>query len=149
MGSDSIAPLIRNFNTRWRWGITLTPREKTQGIHWKWCWVSPRYGLEALHKKLLSCSSQEANFLTFSGNTRHYNFVSRYVIIVSFILNFRKGTVQHPVVFSLLKGMFIYDLISILNNRFLKHRINPAVLGSYDRASWAKYEERRPTRCNN
>ena len=22
-------------------------------------------------------------------------------------------------------------------------------LGSYDRASWAKYEERRPTRCNN
>ena len=24
-----------------------------------------------------------------------------------------------------------------------------AVLGSYDRASWAKYEERRPTGCNN
>ena len=25
----------------------------------------------------------------------------------------------------------------------------PDVLDSYDRASWAKYEERRPTRCNN
>jgi len=26
---------------------------------------------------------------------------------------------------------------------------NVLFLGSYDRASWAKYEERRPTRCNN
>jgi hypothetical protein len=28
------------------------------------------------------------------------------------------------------------------------YRVSKA-LGSYDRASWAKYEERRPTRCNN
>jgi len=77
-GSDSIAPLIRNLNTRWRWAITLTTREKSQGIHRKWGWVSPRYDLDALHKKLLSCSSQEASLLTFSGNIRHHNFVTRY-----------------------------------------------------------------------
>jgi len=28
-------------------------------------------------------------------------------------------------------------------------KITMYTLGSYDRASWAKYEERRSTRCNN
>jgi hypothetical protein len=38
-----------------------------------------------------------------------------------------KGTVQHLVVFGLLKWMFIYDLISILTHWFSKLRSNPAV----------------------
>ena len=126
-GRDSIAPLIRNINNKWRWAINLTSMERSQGIHWKWGWVSARYDLAALHKKLISRPSQEANLVTLSENIRHHNFVARYTIIISCILNFRKRTVQHLRVFGLSKWMFIYDLISILTHWFSKFRSNRVV----------------------
>jgi len=102
-GSESTAPLIRNLNTRWRWTVSLMRRERSQGIYWKWGWVRTRYDLDALNRKLISCPSQETNIVTFSGNVRHtsctyvshHNFVARYTIFISCILNFQKDTVQH------------------------------------------------------
>ena len=40
-------------------------------------------------------------------------------------------------------------VVNMYANWFNDMELAFKALGSYDRASWAKYEERKPTRCNN
>jgi len=66
-GSGSIAPLILNLSTRWRWEDCFTPRplylrERTPPppTHWTGVWVGPRASVDtevAKRKKSLPCQA--------------------------------------------------------------------------------------------
>jgi hypothetical protein len=65
-GSGSIAPLILNLNTRWRWVVNFTlrplyPRRKNPGTHWIGSWVGLRVGLDAVANKGNPCTCRESN----------------------------------------------------------------------------------------
>jgi hypothetical protein len=66
LGDGGIAPRILDFGTRWRWVVSVTPRqlyprERAPGTHWIGGWVGPRAVLDAVVKRKIPSPRQESN----------------------------------------------------------------------------------------
>jgi hypothetical protein len=63
-GSRSIAPLIRNLRTRWRWVVKITSRPLYPGkeppAHWLGGCVGPRAVLDGLEKRTIPCFCRDS-----------------------------------------------------------------------------------------
>ena len=64
-GSGVIAPLIRKLTNRGERSdlpyVHLMPGERALGIHWKWGWMGPRAGVDALEREIISSSCRNSN----------------------------------------------------------------------------------------
>ena len=84
---------------------------------------------------------------------RETNFAVSFWTAVGYISKLRTKTSEHTSkrkdFMSFRKNSCLTWFRAIIGMYCENHRNKSTFLGSCDRASWAKYEERRPIRCNN
>jgi hypothetical protein len=63
-GSGGIATLILDLDTRWRWEVSFTARQRAPGTHWIGHWVGPRAVLDAVVKRKIPSPRRESTSRT-------------------------------------------------------------------------------------